>query len=113
MALDIIEFSVFIPDKSANVLPLLNHMRTQVNTVSDPILSLGDLINQWFRSRPSWWKRPPRKYFRKRYLNLCFLLRVPILWSLLPVQPDSYQTIHVCASEPFACPQGTLRKRNM
>lgn len=45
MALDITEFSVFIPDKSANVLPLLNHVRTQVNTPGDPILSLGDLIN--------------------------------------------------------------------
>lgn len=37
---------VFIPDDSANVPCLLNQMRTQVNALSDPTPSLGDLVNQ-------------------------------------------------------------------
>ena len=44
------ECCVFIPDESTNTSPLLNHMRTQVNAMSDLTPSLGDLINQWFRS---------------------------------------------------------------
>lgn len=36
---------VFIPDGSMNGSSLLNHMRTQVNILNDPTLSLGDLIN--------------------------------------------------------------------
>lgn len=28
-----------------------------VNTLSDQTISLGDLINQWFRSGGSWWKK--------------------------------------------------------
>lgn len=57
MALDIIPASqgdtctlpkkdvVFIPDDSANVPCLLNQMRTQVNDLSDPTHSLGDLVH--------------------------------------------------------------------
>lgn len=44
-------------DESANILTLLNHMRTWLNALSDPTLSIGDLINQWFRSWGSWGKK--------------------------------------------------------
>ena len=44
------ECCVFIPDDSANVSFLLNHMRTQVNTLSGPTPSFEDLINQWYGS---------------------------------------------------------------
>lgn len=37
-------------DDLAHVASLLNHMRTQVNT-------LGDLLNPWFGSCGSWWKK--------------------------------------------------------
>lgn len=54
MALDIItasqgcaviqtECCMFTPDVSANVSSLLNHLRTQVNTLSDPTPCLGGL----------------------------------------------------------------------
>ena len=46
-----IECCVLIPDEPADVSSLLNHMRTQVNILSDLFLKLGDLINQWFRSQ--------------------------------------------------------------
>lgn len=36
---------MFIPDDSANVPCLLNQMRTQVNDLSDPTPSLGDLVH--------------------------------------------------------------------
>ena len=48
------ECCVFIPDESANVSSLLNHLRTQVN-LSDPTPVLGDLVNQGFGSRGSLW----------------------------------------------------------
>ena len=32
-------------------------MNTQVNATSDLTSSLWDLINQWFRSWASWWKK--------------------------------------------------------
>lgn len=40
------ECCVFIFDVSANVLSLLNDMKAQVNALSDPTPSLGDLRNQ-------------------------------------------------------------------
>lgn len=54
MALDIItasegcavtqtECCMFMPEESANVSSLLNHLRTQVKTLSDPTPSLGGL----------------------------------------------------------------------
>ena len=51
------ERCVFVPSESAHVSSLLNHMRTQVNALSDPTSSLGDLINRWFRSWGFWWKK--------------------------------------------------------
>lgn len=48
---------VFIPDESANVSSLLNHVRTQVIALSDQTPSLGRLTNQWFRSWDSQWKK--------------------------------------------------------
>ena len=51
------ECCVFMPDESAKVSSLLNHMWTQVKALSDPTPSLGDLINQWFWSWGSWWKK--------------------------------------------------------
>lgn len=39
-------YCMFIPDESANVSPLLNHLRTQMGTLSDVTPSPGDLINQ-------------------------------------------------------------------
>lgn len=44
------ECFVFIPDESS----LLNHMKTQVNALSDLTPSLGDFVNQWFGSWDSW-----------------------------------------------------------
>lgn len=49
MVLDIIESFVFIPDESVNVSYLLNHIKTQVNTLSDLNLTLRNLANQWFK----------------------------------------------------------------
>lgn len=40
------ECCMFILGESANVLSLLNHMRTQVNAMSNMIPRQGDLINQ-------------------------------------------------------------------
>lgn len=51
------ECCVFIPDESANVSSLLNCIRIQSNALSDPTLSLGDLINQWLELWSSWWKK--------------------------------------------------------
>lgn len=42
------ECYVFILDESANALPLLNHVKTQVNVLSSLLSSLRDLIHQWF-----------------------------------------------------------------
>ena len=39
---------MFIPDESANISSLLNHMST--HTLSDSAPSQGDLLNQWFES---------------------------------------------------------------
>lgn len=47
------ECCMFIPD-NANVL---NHMRIQVNILSDLTPSLGYLINQRFRPWGSWWEK--------------------------------------------------------
>jgi len=47
----------YIPDESAEVSSLLNHIKTEVNVLTDLTLSPGDLINQWFRSEGSWWKK--------------------------------------------------------
>lgn len=41
---------MFIPDESANVPSLLNHIRAQVNALSDPTPNLEDSIMQCFRS---------------------------------------------------------------
>ena len=48
---------MFIPDESANVSSLLNHVRTHVIALSDQTPSLGRLTNQWFRSWDSQWKK--------------------------------------------------------
>lgn len=68
---------VFTPAESANITSLLNLRKTQVNTLSDPTPSLGDLINQWFRSWDSWQKK--MICFGNHSLTLYFLLHVPIL----------------------------------
>ena len=39
---------VFILDEFANALSLLNHIKTQVNVLSNLIYSIRDLIHQWF-----------------------------------------------------------------
>lgn len=42
---------MFISGECTYVSSLLNHLRTQMNTLSDLILSLGNLkTNHWFRS---------------------------------------------------------------
>ena len=51
------ECCVLISDESVDVPSLLNHTRTQVSVLRDPIPNLGDFINQWFRSRGSSWKK--------------------------------------------------------
>lgn len=50
------ECYMFITKEPANVSFLLNHMKTQVNALSDPNSLLRDLVNQWFGSWGSWWK---------------------------------------------------------
>ena len=103
---------MFIPDKSASVLSLLNHMRTQVNDLSDPNSSLGDLINQWFRS----WDCVEKVVtdFDNHYLNLCFLIHVPVL--LLCRLPQCSQMAAKGATSstlvnPLLTAQGLLQKR--
>lgn len=51
------ECCVFILDVSAKASSVLNHMRAQLNALSDPTPSLGDLINQSFESWGSGWKK--------------------------------------------------------
>ena len=87
----------YIPDESAEVSSLLNHIKTEVNVLTDLTLSPGDLINQWFRSRVE----KIITYFGNYYLDLCFLLYVPLLllWHLPPVQPDRHQMSCLQATE--------------
>ena len=49
----IFEPSYLYSDESAEVSSLLNHMKTEVNVLTDLTLSPGDLMNQWFRSECS------------------------------------------------------------
>lgn len=104
---------MFLPDESANVQSLLNHLRTQMNALSDPTPSLGDLINQYLGSWDSWWENIVTD-FKYHCVNLCSLLQVPVwlLWPSPPVQPASQQTCRLCASEaPLLAARGTLQKR--
>lgn len=57
----------YIPDESAEVSSLSNHMKTEVNLLTDLTLSPGDLINEWFRSEGSWWKKNIITYFRSYF----------------------------------------------
>ena len=96
------ERCVFTHDESAKVSSLLNHMRTQVNALSDPTPMIPSFrIMVWM----VWIMGPLAEkivtYFGKHYPNLCFLLHVPILWLwyLPPMQPGSCQTSHLHANE--------------
>lgn len=100
---------VFIPDESAGVSSLLNHMRTQVYTLSDPVPSPGDPLNEWFRSWGTWWHIVT--YFRNHYDNLCFFLHLPVLLLEypLPVQPDHCaEWTSSMLMKPLSDPQGTM-----
>lgn len=44
------ECCVFIPGKYANTSSLLTYMETQINALSDPTPSLGNLLTYWFGS---------------------------------------------------------------
>lgn len=91
------EWCVFIPDESANVSSLLSHMRRQVKVLSYLTSSLAAL-NQWFRS---WALGGKNCYSGCHYLDLCFLLQVPLLllWYLPHIQPDRLPTSHFHASK--------------
>lgn len=85
------ECCVFRPGKSSDMSSFLNHMRMQVNTLSDstPRILIKDLISQWFKSWGFWWK----KLFILGIIVLpCFLLPVHILLLcyLSPVQPHNH-----------------------
>ena len=94
------ECFVVIVDDSAHVSSLLNHMRIHVNTLSDLNSSLGELINHGALGRKKF-----ITYFGN-YLNLCFLLHVPVflLWYLPLVQPESHQMSQLCANETLCSP---------
>lgn len=87
-----------MPDESAKVSFLLNHVRMQVNTLCDPNPRLEALVVQIMGLLMG---KKNVTYFWNYYFTLCFLLHVPILllWCLLPMQSDSHQTIHLHASE--------------
>lgn len=91
------ECCVFISNESANISSLLSYMRTQVKVLSYLISSLAAL-NQWFRSRALGGNNCCSGY---HYLDLCFLLQVPLLllWYLPQIQPDSHPTSHFHASK--------------
>ena len=40
------ECYIFIPDKSFKVMHLMNHMKNQISALSDPFLSLDDLLKK-------------------------------------------------------------------
>lgn len=71
-------------------------MKTQM---SEPSLSLGDLVT--VVQIMGFWMEKIVIYFRSHYLNLCFLLLIPVslLWYLPPMQPYSCQMSHLHASE--------------
>ena len=75
-----IKCCMFIPDESAYVSSLLNHMRTQVNALSSLTPSLGTLLNQWFRSWGSWWKK-------------CCSHQESLSYSVLSLQVSSVQSL--------------------
>lgn len=96
-------YSMFISGKYTYVSSLLNHLRTQMNTLSDLILSLGNLKkNHWFRS---WTLNEKLLLILEVIILICvssiLLLCVPmlLLWYLLPVQPGKCQISHFHASE--------------
>ena len=94
------ECSVFIPDEFAYVLSLLNHMRTQVNALSDLTPSLENLLNQWFRSWCSWWEK--LLLTSGIIILICVfscVLPILLLWYLPPARPDSHQSGHLHANE--------------
>ena len=94
---------VFTPDEHANISSIFNHMRTQMNSLSDLIYRLGDIC-QWFGS----WalSRKVVTDFKNHFLNLCFPLNLSILllWHLPPMQSDSHQRSHLHASETLCWP---------
>lgn len=95
---------VFIPEESVDVSSLLNHMRTQVNSLSDPTHSLGDLAINCLDHGTLSRKTKQNKtitLFWNLYHDLHFLLYVPLLmlWYLPPAQPDSHQTSHLHVGE--------------
>ena len=60
----------------AHVSSLLNHIKAQVNALSDPTTTL---VNQWFGSWGSWLKQNKLTSFENRYLNVFSLTRVHTL----------------------------------
>ena len=85
-------------------------MKTQVNVLSDPTPSTGDLINQWFMVRiMGLLLEKIVTYFGNHYFDLCFLLHVPLLllWYLPPGPPDNHLMNHLQASGRRLTAQGT------
>ena len=97
------KYCVFIPEVSAVVSSLLNHMRTQGNTLSDLAPSLRDYINEWFKSGA----------LDHHYLHLCLLLHEPPLLPLPlpPVQPNSHPMSCLQANGSPGCVQGVLLQK--
>lgn len=81
---------LFIPDESANVASLLNRMRTQVNTLSDPAPSLRDSVNQWFELWGSSGEINSKTYFDYHYLNLAgaYIVTVASAFNAAKQPPD-------------------------
>ena len=71
------ECCIFRLDVSAKCIILLNYMGAQVNALIDPTPSLGDLVNLWFASWGSLWKKS--LLVLGIIILICFLLHVPSL----------------------------------
>lgn len=78
--------NMFITDESANVSSLLNHVRAQVNALSDRTPSLWDLKSVvWIMGL---WAEKLVNYFGNHYLDASLLWHTPIL--LLQYLPPLY-----------------------
>lgn len=108
------ECCMFTSDEFVNVSSLLNHMRTQVNALNEPISSLCDLVNQWFGSWGSWWKK---LLLILRIIVCICVLSCMRLYSCCGIYLQCSQTAAKRATsmviKPLADYSETLQKRRM
>ena len=94
---------MFLSHEPANVLFLLSHMRTQVNTPSDP-----DLLPRGLNKSTVWIMgllvETVVTDFANHCLSPCFSSHVSVLllWHLPPLQPDTNQGANSMLIKPLA-----------